>query len=206
MSSWALAKDKTTNRSSCNDSPGRDRSGLVTAWSRWANAGDNNSPTSGSFTPGVEGPSLNLNASFDAGLEVLAAKSSESVWSASPTSSVGDVQAPASLVVSNTAARADVPRHAAQQISASVQLLADDTAEVSLNPEKLGRVRIAISTLEIGVSIALTAELGETMEMLRRHASDLEIAFQDMGHTKLLPFNLDKTATSIKTSRTNRHL
>jgi len=143
------------------------------------------SSTSGSFTPGVEGPSLNLNASFDAGLEVLAAKSSESVWSASPTSSVGDVQAPASLVVSNTAARADVPRHAAQQISASVQILADDTAEVSLNPEELGRVRIAISTLETGVLIALTAERGETVEMLRRHESDLETAFRDMGHTNI---------------------
>ena len=128
---------------------------------------------------------MSLNASFNAGLEVLAAKSSESVWSAPPTSSVGDVQAPASPIVSNTAARADVPRHAAQQISASVQILADDTAEVSLNPEELGRVRIAISTLETGVLIALTAERGETVEMLRRHESDLETAFRDMGHTNI---------------------
>lgn len=56
------------------------------------------------------------------------------------------------------------------------------TVEISLGPDELGRVRMSLVTSEAGVSIAITAERPETLELLRRHSDMLSQEFLRLGY------------------------
>ena len=50
--------------------------------------------------------------------------------------------------------------------------------EVKLSPEELGRVRLSMTTAETGMTVLVTAERPETLDLIRRNidlfAADLE--------------------------------
>lgn len=56
-----------------------------------------------------------------------------------------------------------------------------DQIEVTLSPDELGRVRLAATQTEHGVVLLVHAERPETLELMRRHISDLLNGLKDMG-------------------------
>ena len=60
----------------------------------------------------------------------------------------------------------------------------DTPVEVSLNPEELGRVRVALSAQDTGVvSVTIAAERPETLALLKRHIDLLVQDFQALGYS-----------------------
>ena len=80
-----------------------------------------------------------------------------------------------------TAPRAEAARFAAQLADISLRALPRGV-ELSLSPEELGRVRMAMSMSEGGMVVSIAAERSETLELLRRHIDELGAAFRDLGH------------------------
>ncbi|WP_420569089.1 flagellar hook-length control protein FliK [Thalassovita sp.] len=56
-----------------------------------------------------------------------------------------------------------------------------DQIEITLSPDELGRVRLAATQTDNGVVLLVQAERTETLELMRRHMSDLLGDLQDMG-------------------------
>lgn len=80
-----------------------------------------------------------------------------------------------------SAARA-VPAQIAQQIAVSVSFSESGHAELRLNPEELGRVRLSLSGAEGGLTVSITAERPETADLLRRHTDSLAREFAALGY------------------------
>ena len=55
-------------------------------------------------------------------------------------------------------------------------------AEISLQPEELGRVRMVLSPTEQGLSLVVTLERPETLDIMRRHADQLVQEFRKLGY------------------------
>lgn len=80
-----------------------------------------------------------------------------------------------------TAARA-TPAHVTQQIAVSVSVAQGGETEVRLNPEDLGRVRLALSGAEGTLTVTISAERPETADLLRRHIDSLAREFAALGY------------------------
>jgi flagellar hook-length control protein FliK len=80
-----------------------------------------------------------------------------------------------------TAARA-TPAHVTQQIAVSVSVARGGETEVRLNPEDLGRVRLALSGAEGTLTVTISAERPETADLLRRHIDSLAREFAALGY------------------------
>jgi len=78
--------------------------------------------------------------------------------------------------------RPEVMRHVAQQLVDVARQMPDRPVELALNPEELGRVRLTFTTTDGGIHIAVMAERGETMDLLRRHIETLAQEFREMGY------------------------
>lgn len=78
--------------------------------------------------------------------------------------------------------RTDLPAHIARQIADVVQHLPNKPVEISLNPEELGRLRLAISITDAGLTVNVVVERPETLDLLRRHISTLDQEFQSLGY------------------------
>lgn len=78
--------------------------------------------------------------------------------------------------------RPEVARHVAQQLAEVARQMPDRPIELALNPEELGRVRLTFTMTDGGISVAVIAERGETMDLLRRHIDTLAQEFRDMGY------------------------
>jgi len=78
-----------------------------------------------------------------------------------------------------------LPQHIARQIVEALQSMPNRPVEISLNPEELGRVRLALSSSETGIVVNVLAERQETVDLLRRHISHLEAAFLDIGYADI---------------------
>ncbi|MCF2871620.1 flagellar hook-length control protein FliK [Octadecabacter sp. G9-8] len=74
-----------------------------------------------------------------------------------------------------------MPQIAQQVATATIQAKAGVT-EIALNPEELGRVRMALTTTEGGVSVSITTERPETAELMRRNIEMLAREFRDLGY------------------------
>lgn len=61
----------------------------------------------------------------------------------------------------------------------------DGTIEVRLQPEELGRVRVAMTPGEVGTQVTLVAERSETLDLLRRHVGLLEADLRQQGYSGL---------------------
>ena len=58
--------------------------------------------------------------------------------------------------------------------------------EIKLSPEELGRVKLAMLPGEAGaMTVQMTVERAETLELLRRHADVLSTDLQDAGYSGL---------------------
>ncbi|UUV05671.1 flagellar hook-length control protein FliK [Ruegeria sp. YS9] len=90
------------------------------------------------------------------------------------------------LTAPSTAARAEIARAIAGQLSAAVQTRTGSGAtEIALNPEELGRVSIVLNGREDGLQITIATERPETLELMRRHLSVLTEEFQKLGYGDL---------------------
>ena len=81
------------------------------------------------------------------------------------------------------AARVQAPTHAPpvpaaiiQQLAEAARHLPDRPVEIRLSPEELGRVRMTLSVSETGMSVSISAERDETLNLLRRNADLLSTA------------------------------
>ncbi|MCY1128712.1 flagellar hook-length control protein FliK [Frigidibacter sp. RF13] len=57
--------------------------------------------------------------------------------------------------------------------------------EVTLSPEELGRVRMVLQGGEAGLTLTLTAERPETLDLMRRHIDQLAQDLRDLGYRNL---------------------
>jgi len=81
-----------------------------------------------------------------------------------------------------TVNRPEVMRHVAQQLADAARQMPDRPVELALNPEELGRVRLTFTATDGGIHVAVMAERGETMDLLRRHIETLAQEFREMGY------------------------
>ena len=84
-------------------------------------------------------------------------------------------------VQSAAANRPDLPRQVAAQMSGALTGRQSGPVEITLQPEELGRVRMVVSASETGVVINVTAERGDTADMMRRHAAMLSRELEGLG-------------------------
>ncbi|MCF6316045.1 MAG: flagellar hook-length control protein FliK [Marinosulfonomonas sp.] len=78
--------------------------------------------------------------------------------------------------------RPEVGRHIAQQLVEIARQMPDRPVELTLNPDELGRVRLTFTMSDGGIHVAVLAERGETMDLLRRHIETLAQEFRNMGY------------------------
>jgi hypothetical protein len=76
-------------------------------------------------------------------------------------------------------------QHIARQIAEALQQVPSRPVEISLNPEELGRVRLAMHATETGIVVNVLAERPETIDLMRRHIASLQGAFQDIGYSDI---------------------
>lgn len=81
--------------------------------------------------------------------------------------------------------RTELPQHVARQIAEALQTMPNRPVEIRLNPEELGRVRLGVSTVEGNIMVTVLAERPETSDLMRRHISALETAFQELGYSDI---------------------
>ena len=68
------------------------------------------------------------------------------------------------------------------QINEAIPRLSEGGVEIRLNPEELGRVRLQLVAGEQGMSVLIQAERPETLDLMRRNATDLERALAEAGY------------------------
>lgn len=69
----------------------------------------------------------------------------------------------------------------AQQLAVAVQKNPNGVTELVLNPEELGRVKLAMSTLDGAITMTITTERPETQDLMRRHIDVLAQELRQMG-------------------------
>ncbi|MBM7069898.1 flagellar hook-length control protein FliK [Actibacterium sp. 188UL27-1] len=79
----------------------------------------------------------------------------------------------------------DTARNAVIQIQETLRTNTSSTVELTLSPEELGRVRLGLAMSDGVVVISVAAERGETLDLLRRHASQLERQMQELGYEQV---------------------
>ena len=76
----------------------------------------------------------------------------------------------------------EIPRHVARQLVEAARQLPERPVELTLNPTELGRVRLTFTLTDGGINVAVLAERGETMDLMRRHIETLAQEFRDLGY------------------------
>jgi len=79
----------------------------------------------------------------------------------------------------------DIPRQIALRIAQMAEGgpgPARGTVEISLSPEELGRVRLRLHPSEAGLSVTVTADRPETLDLLRRNIDMLAREFLGIGY------------------------
>ena len=85
--------------------------------------------------------------------------------------------------MADTTRTTQTARAIASQISAGALRGGERPVEIALSPEELGRVRLSLAgTGEAGISVTVQAERSDTLELMRRHAGELEEAFRALGY------------------------
>jgi flagellar hook-length control protein FliK len=92
-------------------------------------------------------------------------------------------------------ARADLPAYITRQIADVIQYLPNKPVEISLNPEELGRLRLAMSATESGLVVNVAAERPETLDLLRRQITLLDQELQALGYEDV-SFSFDSNPRS----------
>ncbi|MEM9973229.1 MAG: flagellar hook-length control protein FliK [Pseudomonadota bacterium] len=94
------------------------------------------------------------------------------------------------------AAAPELARSVAAQIAEGLRQSAPGVVEITLVPEELGRLRIAVTAADLGMTVAIAAERPETLEFIRRHVEVLLAEARDGGLGEL---NLSFTGGQART-------
>ncbi|MEX0319852.1 MAG: flagellar hook-length control protein FliK [Ruegeria sp.] len=79
--------------------------------------------------------------------------------------------------------RAELARAVAGQLSAAVSARAGaGIVDITLNPEELGRVSMALSTRDDALILSISSERPETLDLMRRHIAELSTEFRELGY------------------------
>jgi hypothetical protein len=81
--------------------------------------------------------------------------------------------------------RGDPPRAAIAQIVEVARRMPDGPVEISLAPEELGKVRLSLHGSEVQLTVQITAERPETLELIRRHIDLLAADLREQGFGQL---------------------
>ncbi|MBC7154655.1 MAG: flagellar hook-length control protein FliK [Rhodobacteraceae bacterium] len=80
------------------------------------------------------------------------------------------------------ASAADMPG-VSRQILAALAQSPGGAVDVTLSPDELGRVRLSLSTTDLGgIVVNVTADRAETMDLIRRHIDMLAQDFREIGY------------------------
>lgn len=108
------------------------------------------------------------------------ADSGEPIGVSASSQSNGADRAPLAQLPS---ARAELARAVASQLSAAVSARAGTgVVDITLNPEELGRVSMALSTHDDALILSISSERPETLDLMRRHIAELSTEFRELGY------------------------
>jgi len=79
--------------------------------------------------------------------------------------------------------RPDLGPRVAEQVMQVARAMPDGPVEITLSPEELGRVRMQVTSVEQSVTLAITADRPETLDLLRRHIDQLVQDYKAMGYS-----------------------
>ena len=104
-----------------------------------------------------------------------------------PVAGVGAEPRPSDpLRAVDTAPRAEAARSAgprvAEQVAVALSTASPGKFELRLDPEELGSVRLGLTAVDGSVTVQITAERPETMDLLRRHADTLARELRQAGY------------------------
>lgn len=80
-----------------------------------------------------------------------------------------------------TAHRPETPRLVAQQMAEAFASKGERNVDVALNPEELGKVRMRVTTTDMGITMVIQAERPETSDLMRLDINELAEEFRSMG-------------------------
>ena len=142
--------------------------------------------------PAITGAALvaPLPPGFSAALATAMGRRADTPGLADSALGAAEQRAPAPLVpvlappVQTATAGLDMPRQIAVQIAqaAGGRGGARGTVELSLSPEELGRVRLRLHPSEAGLSVTITADRPETLDLMRRNIDLLAREFLEIGY------------------------
>ncbi|WP_299613788.1 flagellar hook-length control protein FliK [uncultured Tateyamaria sp.] len=101
--------------------------------------------------------------------------SDELVWDMRPTSAHQTTANPASVQ------KPELPANIPPAIADAFKRAPDKPIEIALNPIELGRVRMVMATNETGMIVTVTAERGDTLDLMRRYIDDLGKSLSNLG-------------------------
>ena len=78
--------------------------------------------------------------------------------------------------------RAELPRHIAQQLADVARTMPDRPVELTLSPEELGRLRLTFTGDLSAMSVSVSVERPETMDLMRRHIEILAQEMREIGY------------------------
>ncbi len=102
-----------------------------------------------------------------------------------------------------------LPSSAATQVSIALTQLSNGPVEITLNPEELGKVSLVLSGPEDALIVTISAEKGETLDLLRRHIPELDSDIRELGyHDVQFEFGSgqENSSTNISTSEINAEM
>ncbi|WP_095587877.1 flagellar hook-length control protein FliK [Actibacterium ureilyticum] len=87
----------------------------------------------------------------------------------------------ASRVVMQPAGPQQLSAASMRQIADMLQTRPDAPVEITMNPEELGRVRMALNQVDGVLTVSILADQPQTLELFRRHADMLQTELTQMG-------------------------
>lgn len=78
--------------------------------------------------------------------------------------------------------RSETARLVASQMVEALVRAQKNSVEIVLNPEELGRVRMVLTSTDAGISVSISADRADTLDMLRRNIEQLAEEFRSMGY------------------------
>lgn len=81
--------------------------------------------------------------------------------------------------------RPETPRLVAQQVADVIRASRDGTLEVTLRPEELGRLSLSFNGDGNTLSVSLSADRPETLDLIKRNLALLEQDLRDLGYDSL---------------------
>jgi len=145
-------------------------------------------PQSGSSARGVQkmtpDPAKKDNLETSS-LDFLTAVSGLGDGPASAPQPLAGIQSNATQAVRAAMSGIDLARSVAGQITQNIPAKDGTMTEISLDPAKLGKVRLRLHTTDIGVQLQIIAERPETTDLMRRHLPGLTAEFQDLGYQNI---------------------